>query len=916
MDKSRKHLDATECFYLLNNERVLNQDGSKKGTIGSTTPMVANYPACEMDQPEGDNPVVGKYYSALTNELYSWVYNSNGVHYIQRINGDGECEVVYAGDCPIPLKANPENEITQFRAYLQLDKICSNRHGKSLIWVNGDSTVGQIDTEASIATDYFSTPFFERCADGCEFIQMCVPDPCGCLVGEFVPLSESDKGKKNNLLDVGIQISYRHIYYDGRASIWADPSTLFYQSTKSCFDNSEGFPRCLKIRVPIGNPLVDKIEIAYSKNGVWYSAEVVDKYKKYNNSQQFWYERELAELTNYSDSDCSFDYFFCNDKQCEALDPKEFSRVFNPMPMKPQAILPIGIGEDRTALGFVNYEQGFCPIDKTEAEKIDIGISFNDESCESKYTTIKIRAVIHNYERDRNQPIFRLGGDTSQDKDDPTDVAFFGGLNANGSGDLELTYGQQFRDKTRNFIVYIEGTDYWAEMKQWKAKKGFVGLEEWGVLSGLDSAQTKRKWRNAIKGGEFFYQEAEIKVLRGTRGFLRLSSHEATGNEQDKSTFVVGIINDIRGYRGDIGDVDLSAISDYTTEEIYFDSCGKETIDVYNGFIIKDNAIDAGSTIKSAAYHGYVTDKSGRPVEGAVIEISGGSSITDHNGFYHLYRYPGDSNDFPCNVKVEQDCFNFTVISNDNISGDAGDNTRNDVSIDDDAYDTGFYANVKMLVQDCDGSPVSGVRVALSGSKYDVTNSAGYAIFRVRNYNTRDRIVRAVVMNNNGCFSTDCNGVCNPCMDTRVSNTFPCYLSKPTIILQTATINKSYSLITSKGLKSGGRYPFGFYVRFDCGQISAVNEIKYIDIPKIQERVKEGFASFYFNGNGIVLPHGAKCLNIVRGENINPFELQWVIDKVERGDGKIKLTIQSLNDYNEKYFSKLTRFISGRKEIE
>lgn len=41
------------------------------------------------------------------------------------------------------------------------------------------------------------------------------------------------------------------------------------------------------------------------------------------------------------------------------------------------------------------------------------------------------------------------------------------------------------------------------------------------------------------------------------------------------------------------------------------------------------------------------------------------------------------------------------------------------------------------------------------------------------------------------------------------------------------------------------------------------------------------------------------------GTNLNPFELQWLIDKIEKtSDGKLKLTIQSLNDYNESYFFK------------
>lgn len=900
MDKSRRNLSAEECFYLLNNERYLNLDGSKRGTLGPTTPMAANYPACEMEQPLGENYAVGKYYSNLTNEIYSWVYNINGVHYIQRINGSGICEVVYAGPCPIPLKANPKNSIEQFRAYLQVDKLCANRHGKSLIWVNGDGAIGQIDTEASIATDFFTTPFFERCAEGCEVIQMCVPDPCGCLVGEFVPLDENDKGKKNNLIDVGIQLSYRHIYYDGRASIWADPSTLFYQDTKGCFENEDGFPRCLKIRVPVGNPLVDKIEIAYSKDGIWYSAEVVDKYKKYNSSQQYWYERELAELTNYSDDDCSFDYLFCNDKQCEAITPEEFSRVFNPMPINPQGILPIGIGEDRTALGFYNYEQGSCPIDKIETQKFDIGIDCPVDNCNPEYATVKVRLIVHNLGVGRNQFIYRLSG-TSGGEDDPADKAYFGGLNAALSGGFEIGYGQYFNDKTRNFIVYVEGTDTWAEMKQWKAHSFFTNREEWGIVNDMDDVNTRNRWRRAARNGEFFYQEAELKVIKGTRGFLRISSHYSTGNNQDTSTFVRGIQN-LYPYKGDLATGEGLTPN---VNEIYFDTCNGD-VDITDAFVVDDNAVDSGLSSKASAYNGYIKDNNGLPVEGAIVgaTVGGYTSVTDHNGFYHFYINPGEADPVDIEVKVEQDCFNFTTVKTDSVQGESGTNTAHDITIDNETYSNGFYANVKMLVQDCDGTPVGGVRVALSGTKYDVTGADGYARFKIRNYSTRNRTLRIIVLNNNGCFSVDCNGVCNPCMPTNTSNTFPCYYAIPEVIFSTSVINRSFSLTNTKGLKGGGRYPFGFYVRFDCGLISAVNEIKYLDIPKTQDKGKEGFCSFTYNGGGIVLPPGAKCLNIVRGENVNPFELQWVIDKIERVDGKIKLTIQSLNDYNEKYFFK------------
>lgn len=899
LDKSRKFLKEDECWFLRGHERSIGEDGSKRQ--GKPGPMIANSPACDMEQPAGENYAPNTFYSARTNEQYSWVYNSNGVHYIQRINGRGECQIVYHGCLDIsPL---PEHEITQWRAYMKIDKLCANVHGKQLIWCDGNGEIGQIDVEASIATNFFTTPFFERCADPCSYVRMCVPDPCECLTGEFVPPVPGDEGKKNNLLDVGIKLMFQWVYYDGRESIWSDPSTLFFQDTRGCFDNPVSFPRCIRVRVPIGNPLVDKIRIAYQKDGVWFLADTIDKYKKYNSSQQFWYERELAELENYSDEDCSFDYFFCNDKQCDPVDPHVINRVYNPMPRQPQGLIPIGLNEQEDqALGFYNYKQGNCQIDKSQIEKFDINLNCEDNSCQSEFVTVIVRAIIHNTTHSRNQFIYRNGGSAADSPDDPGDTAWFGGLNPALDGGFETGYDQSFNDKTRNFICYVEGTKYYAEMKQWKAHPFFTApYDSFPVIGNMNSVHERNRWRRATRNGEFFYQEAQLKVPKGTRGFIRLASHHATGNEQNTSTFVLGILSDIHSYAGNI-----NPSIDLTTEEIYFNACQSGTIEILKTFFIQDNAVDSGLSKKASAYHGYITDKNNLPVEGASIFVGAFlRSTTDHNGFYHFYLDPGTNDGIDLSIRVELDCYEFKQVDLISVQSGTGSNMQADKQITSDIYAAGFFCNVLQKITDCSGNPISGLRVALSGTKYKVTDGSGVAHFRIRNYSARTRSVQSILLDQNDCFQTDCNNNCHPCMPTGQSATPSCYYDKPTVTLTTQRINTVSLYVGNKGLKAGGRYPFGLVIRGNCGRISAVNEIKYIDIPKTQSKNKLSFCSFTYNGNGIVLPDWANCVDIVRGENINPFELQWVIDKIERtSDGKIKLTIQSLNDYNAKYFFK------------
>lgn len=888
-----------ESFFLKNHE-LNNPKAIDKGT-----PLLSNYEACDLELPAGENYSNGEYYSPLTNETYSWTYNSNGVNFIQRINGNGECQVVYSGSCLL-LNPDPRNKITQFRAYLKLDRLCANQHGKRLVWVDGtDTPIGMIDVEASIATNFFTTPFFDVCADECSVLQMCVPEPDKCLNGEFVPYSSADAGKSNMLLDKGFKFMYRYVYYDGRTSEWSDRSSLYFQDAKGCFDTGDGFPRCIKFRLPVGNPLVDIIEFAFSEDGgvTYYISERIEKYKKYNNAQQYWYERGLSELVSatFSEDDCSFDYIFCNDKQRNAVDPTSLNRLVNPLPREPQGLFPIKEG-----LAFYNYKKGNCPVDKTEIEKLSISLNCTTVTeCKTEFATIKVRTIIHSTLFDRNQFIFREGTGAT---DDLSDTAKFGGLNpALDSGYVDPSgYDQTFSGKTRNFIVYVEGTDFWAEMKQWHSSAYFQDKSLYGIVVDMGNTKTRNKWRKDSRHDNFFFQEATIKVPRGTKGFLRLSSHHSEGNNQDTSTFVYGIYDDLGNYRGE---ANVDTHTNKQGNEIYFDTCDGD-LDIRSAFVIQDNATG------QKAYYGYLKDNDGKPVEGAVVipVISGEApafqSITDFNGFFHTSFIAPIASDIEIRYKVELNCGDFGTAKSSTIQLEDNSNTNIGtvrITNDDNSFYTNTaYADINVPVIDCDGKPLAGIRVALSGSKYATTRVDGIAVFKIRNYYTRNRVVRAVIADHNGCFTLDCAGMCNPCFNAPEQSTPACYITnQPTVTLDSISLNKQSALVNRKGLKNGGRYAFAVVAEGNCGRISAAYEIGYIDIPKAQESGAVQFCDFNYTSSGLRLPSFVNRLKIVRSANLNPFELQWVVDKIEKtDDGKIKLTIQSLNDYNAKYFFK------------
>lgn len=903
LDKSLKALAEDECYY------ILNQTALNAGSLGKSTPLPSNYLACEIEMPAGENYVIGSYYSELTNETYVFVANTNNAHFIYRMNGEGLCEIVNDSDCLTsvfgvsPEVFNPKHSFEQWRVYLRVEKICANRHGKELIFTNGLGNIGCIDVEASIATNSFTGDFFERCSsEGCETVELCVPKSCNCVVAEFIPLAEDEEALSNRIIDVGFKFIFRHIYYDLRASEWSQPSSLYYQDSKGCFSNTVGFPRCLQLTIPIGNPLVDKIEVGYSTdNGVnWLLADTIEKYDSYTSSSQYWYERDnLNPDLELTEDECSFYYNFCNDKQCQAIDPLEVSRVYNPLPRQAQGFVNI-----KGLLGFYNFIQGSCPLDRQEVDKFQVELNCPlDENCTTEYVTVKVRVVCHNFFYNSNTPVYRRGGLPGA-IDDVKDPAFFSGGAADDGID---TYNSTFVGTKRNFTAYIEGTDYFVQMKQWRADEGFVNKSEVGIVSGVASLDENAQNDLFRQHSWYWYEEAVFSVRKGTKGFIRIMSHASASNNSNTSTYVKGTLADISSYSSQV-DVNTLSFNEFKYE-IFFDTSGGN-VDLLETFVIEDLFKDSDLfNHSSAGYFGYLKLEDGTPIEFAELWRDPDRwMVTDHNGFF-FRAFDDIDPDF--DVRVETDCGpNFNTIKNVTLAGSYGGANQTDITLLDTettAYRDDFLLPVNITVRDCDNNPVSGIKIALSNSKSRSTDADGIAHFEIRNKSERDRIITAVIMDGKGCFQLNCDDECNAPIESETQETETCYNTPEVSRDINLSINTSNASLSKIGLKKGGRYGFGIVAEGKCGRISASYELKngYINIPKLQADSNTDFCSLLYNAGNILLPEWVDCLHIVMTDNLNPYELQWIVDKVERTfDGKIKLTIQSLNDYNAAYFFK------------
>ena len=926
LDKIPSALKDDEASYLLNHERNVT---GKSGSLDDSTPIPANYAGAQIIQPAGENYTVFSHEDKITNEEYSGVYNSLGDNRIQRYTDKNGLEIVYDKEC-LKLSPDPKHAVEQFRAVLRLDDVydkdgsqCKNRHGKQLIWTDGLYPIGCLDVEASIATNGFTTPFFDICPDPCAMIQLCVPEPCDVIIAEFLPRTKDDIGLNNKLLQRSFKFRFRWVYYDGRASEWSEISKPYFIDEKGCFQDADALPRCMSLRIPIGNPMVEKIEIAYSVgdkgdltvndgyNDVWFLYDTIEKYKKYNSTQQKWYERSLSEVVmdTLDLSSCTFLYTFCNDKGCTPINFKETSRVYNPMPIQPQGILRI----KENNIGFYNYQSGNCPVDSKEVEKIKLNLTCQDDVCETEYATVTVRAVINEIRGNTNEWVYRLGG-TMGSIDDPTDTAYYGAA-PNGvityiTNPIKNMCGQSFNG-SRNFVAYIEGTPYYAEMKQWVAKNGFVNRVEYGIVSGMQAEQrSTRSVPYNITNNGFFYQEAIFRVPKGTAGIIRLKAPSSKSNDASTSAPVVGSLP-LNQYTSNLlGGTNWRDISNSDVREFEFDTCNGDIV-FNNAFLILSvngydhlDAPPGGVDKDEYLYDGYITDKDGDPVTGCLIYTGANLlSITDHNGYYSFFGSESQAID----LKVEQDCGSFKSVKTLVLVGNLNGVKSTDLRIEDQDYIDRFFNTVNVSVLDCNGLSVKGVTIAMREAKATTTDSdTGIATFKIRNNYTRNKKVRAYVMDKNGCFITGCNNQCNPCMPkTDLANLVSCFAgnSLVTNLVANERINTSGISSVQKFLKRGGRYLPGIVFKGDCGRISSVYRLPYVDIPKMQSTMSSGPCMLSYDARGLVAPSWANCMKIVRTENQNNYELQWVVDKIEKvRDNKILLTIQSLNDYNENYF--------------
>lgn len=305
--------------YTLNTNAQSGEAGNPSnqgGNIGIGTPIQTLDPLCEITLPDGDNICTGAYQSVKTQEIYYEVWNSESEHSIWVYGTEaGVCRKVYQGVC-LNFQFPSQYHIPEHRAALFV-VYDSDENGNQVIrskfyrFTDGFNPQRFIDVETSILTDSFNaalypywTTFYPFC-DPCEFIENGVRPPINCPVvlpfdSDIVLQEYEPEPLTNQLVDDVWYFRYRYVLTDGRRSVWSSISTMAYINQGNCPANNSVSPKCFLLQLNAGSALVERIEVAFSNDGItWFLYDTIEKWDDCESPaiEHFW-ERELA-LKNY-----------------------------------------------------------------------------------------------------------------------------------------------------------------------------------------------------------------------------------------------------------------------------------------------------------------------------------------------------------------------------------------------------------------------------------------------------------------------------------------------------------------------------------------------------------------------------------------------------------------------------------------
>lgn len=948
LDTSPLYLKDTEAFFI-KGVRADWQNKSDSSNEMEIKPIQGNYVYCSIELPEGENKVIGTYEYIEGVEGYVVLFNSNGNHLIYRIRTNGEpCEIVYRFCKDFKgITDNPKDYFSEGR--ITIKSICKYRPDgskfllKEMYLVNKNVENIRIVIEDSIATNSFSTPFFDTqnscCGDRCRLIKIGVPTPNEEIEIIPIPATEEQKKNQNRLYQKMFSFRFKFVNVWGQVSEHGIISDKYYNNITSCDNDASNFPHCLWLKTILPCPEIAQIIIevstcSLSQNSLGIDSSLFSEWKKYltidlydqTNPELNWYERVLD--FNNKDFEISEDkkYIkikFCNNRECDLI-AKSDIRDQNPAPIKSGSVASLGKG-----LAFADNEIGFEKIPKRDLDKIKFDL-VEDDTCNIKYSRVKVYAVVANlFYKNMPQAVYR----TSLNE---TNVWAFGGhrtlqsigvastvWNADAArpepiGKNKGGSGQAFPDGVRGFRASLSGS-FFAESKQYLAQDN----DELILTELIDTEENIKEFiTDNIRNGSILIQEFDFGLVPSGKYMFRIHGHNDQADIVNTSTFYISNApyqhykqnwNFTRDYIKEII-VDTTDGSDYNSIE-------EDVIAV----IADTSTGDDGNTTR--VIRGYVYEALNNliPITQAEVKTTGGngtpmtSKYTDHNGFYFVVsRGSGDTdyNSMYAHIYGTESCVPNKILTSS--SGYRRYGTVRNPNI----FSTKNYPNfvenscnrffIEGKINEC-GTDVgiSGVPVTIEGARTVFTNSQG--LFKIVLHHTAGRIADDLFFSPSAtCFRVECAD-CKP-INVTIPITHPiCYL--PCV----GTYSKNLGIfnlrtLVSKGLEFGGRYNIGLagYDNIRRGYIQRTEDW-VVEIPNEQtqgnnkkQRIKVTLPPSF--SDIVCKQFSTLVFSITRNLNYSDY-IEWAADKVEFIDAagkenvsnpsKIKIWYRSLNEYNK-----------------
>lgn len=402
-------------------ERLIEQGYSRKNVnvrIGASTDdgvfsaenVQGNTLIPNLELPDGENKVIGSFWYQLKNLNYYFVWNSEGNHGI--FEYDHVASLITRVMIAKVLNFSKDYLITGINI-VEFDD-----DNDLLYWSEKSNPPRKINIQKS-KSDGYELPISEEVIDAIKYPPLCEP----------TAYFENDKSRDTNyLIDSIWQFKARYIYDDKEKSAFSPISSQVLPD-KSCLSDAQG--NTIRITIPKGGQLVERVEIAARKGNINDFEQVIDL------------EVESYEI----DSDGNYVYIFTNDKALKGIPVPESNKLYDNVPQIAGAQEFIA-----NRLMYADVTEGYDNVDVD----YELGVSY-DTIEEKPLNTIKGFLRITNSQGEF-QPIH----------ENSSGEVMYGGFNDallarnifTGTDNVINKYKQPL--PLRGFVVYLAGTTHHA----------------------------------------------------------------------------------------------------------------------------------------------------------------------------------------------------------------------------------------------------------------------------------------------------------------------------------------------------------------------------------------------------------------------------------------------------------------------